>query len=92
MSGKEPFHREKTKAGVFIAISADKKCERAHHPGWEADDLLWEFISQCWDPEPKSRPNVLQVIHEVRYVNNPRRPNFADATALSHQLVGCGRI
>ncbi|KAG8928866.1 hypothetical protein FRC01_005260 [Tulasnella sp. 417] len=80
MSGKEPFYHEKTKAKVFFAIILDQKCQPAHHPELGADDLLWELLNQCWESEPKSRPDAMQVVRELDAAILREPPPYSEGT------------
>ena len=45
---------------VALAIMRGDRPERPVHP--ELTDGLWGLMQSCWSQEPRSRPNILEVL------------------------------
>ena len=60
LTGEVPFSSEKTNWMVLQAVLRGDRPSRPEHPS--CTDGLWELIQRCWDHEPHSRPDILEVL------------------------------
>src|ERR1700761_3645252 len=61
MSGKIPFHENKSDPLVCIRLDKDERPDRppfAFNISVQAQDKLWALIQDCWNKDPSSRPTI----------------------------------
>lgn len=68
-TGEAPFGRDKTPA-VIIKAMAGKLPERPTHPDFS--DRLWALTLRCLEREPSDRPNMEQVLDELKDIDGSR--------------------
>ena len=59
LTGEVPFSNEKTNWTVLQAVLGGARPSRPIHPSFT--DALWALIQRCWDQDPGSRPEILEV-------------------------------
>lgn len=73
-SGKVPFPDLATQA-VPAAIMRGERPERPAHPG--LTNPLWELIERCWGESPGGRPEMEDVVKDLKKIEDtpsPRKP------------------
>ena len=68
-TGEAPFGRDKTPA-VIIKAMAGKLPERPTHPDF--NDRLWTLTLRCLERKPSDRPNMEQVLEELKDIGGSR--------------------
>ena len=59
LTGKAPFSNKKTNWMVVQTVLKGDRPSRPEHPS--CTDGLWALIQRCWDQDPGSRPEILEV-------------------------------
>ena len=59
LTGEVPFSSEKTNWKVSQAVLRGDRPSRPVHPS--CTDGLWALTQRCWDQDPGSRPDILEV-------------------------------
>ena len=62
-SGKVPFH-EVAYPAVTAAILRGERPSRPNHPSF--NDALWNLTQKCWDDAANDRPEMNNVIKELK--------------------------
>ena len=58
-TGEIPFSSEKVNWMVALAVLRGDRPARPEHAS--CTDDLWALIQRCWDQDPDSRPEILEV-------------------------------
>ncbi|KZV91837.1 kinase-like protein [Exidia glandulosa HHB12029] len=64
-SGVLPFGTTKQPGRVVIDVSRGRRPKREDHPSPLLTDQMWGLLQRCWDQEPKDRPTIVDVLHEI---------------------------
>ena len=71
MTGQQPFAHIKRTPEVLIRSTQGERPKKPE--GADAlemakrglDDNLWQLLEECWDQNPKKRPNIHQVLERL---------------------------
>ena len=62
-TGAVPFN-DSVPAAAMLAVMSGKRPPRPTHPNFT--DELWELTQRCWDQDPRSRPEVSELLGVLR--------------------------
>lgn len=65
ISGKRPYDDLKNSFQVVAKVAMGAKPER---PAEIRNDSLWALLIRCWNPEPRGRPSIQQVVEVLESI------------------------
>lgn len=70
MTGKRPRPwNDMRKEGEKNPSERDSGFNRAHYDGQLDDEQLWDLLEKWGDADPKSRPTMIEVVVDVRFLS-----------------------
>ncbi|KIO31597.1 hypothetical protein M407DRAFT_67786 [Tulasnella calospora MUT 4182] len=70
MTGNPPFYKSLANPNyIVVLVFTDVTPDPNDHPGLPSTNMLWGLMKRCWDPNPDTRPPMVQVLAEVCTAN-----------------------
>ena len=68
LTGKVPFYDSHLNDLVMVQIQNCERPERAMYPPTTFTDPMWNLLIDCWDQDPKRRPDMGTVVQHLQHM------------------------
>jgi hypothetical protein len=65
MTGQQPFFSSRYNPAVIVQVRDGKRPERSSYPPTTFTDPMWVLLVDCWDQNPRQRPDMGSVVQRL---------------------------